>query len=279
MNNIIPKAALLALWLTSAFALAQPFEYRDETTNFVMQLPERMYPTGLNYDQDTSVGPVHIKNLSFHGSTAKYVLQRVDYPANDTRSPNVRFDDRINQLQASGAIQISNVEFIGGSNLAGMYLELFDGRTTQAQAMFVDGTREYHLSAESFSPADQADANRALEQMIRSFNLATADQLYYAVWQSRATDAQVMAGFWPNYQTSAATQLQQAAASNSDCTKVNPLTPADLVVRVQEDGLVSDAWSSPRGLYGRCIELAAIGLQLPPPPASPMHLLLPELVP
>lgn len=266
-------AFYLLIFISSA--LAQPQIYNSETDNFELLLPETLYPTNLLYEQDSIYGRVAIKNISYHGSLGKFVLQLVDYPYSDQRSAVQRMEAGIDQMSHNPSLQIEAVEDLSTDLLPGIFIKSWDRELEQQHAIFIDGQREYHISSESHRPENLDQVLDHSEALIRSFKLSTANALYYQVYETQKLDALVTEQLNPDYAKRVIEKLTQTAAAQIEtCDLIRLKTPAELVLLIDDQGMIEDALSSPRSEFGRCLELAYISLEIEKPPISEMHLLL-----
>ena len=125
--------------------------YRSDIDNFEVALPEQLYPVTLRYEQNTPLGLAEVKNISFHSSIGKFLVEIVDYPATDQRSATQRIDAKINQLAQNPALKLERVEHILSETSPGAIINSFDGLRDQVHGIFVLGQREYHIRSESFT--------------------------------------------------------------------------------------------------------------------------------
>lgn len=159
----------LLLALAATFLQAQ--QYQSEIDNFEIQLPEVLYPVILNYDQNTAVGQVRIKNISFHSSLGKFLVEIVDYPADDARSPSSRMEAKLNQLQSNPNRQFDRVEHFVSDTAPGLMIKSSLDMRPEVHGIFVLGEREFHIRSESFEVENQQQVMDQTEAMIRSFKL------------------------------------------------------------------------------------------------------------
>ncbi|GEM_PF-1787485 len=242
-----------------------------------MTLPQPLFPAALTYEQELATGRAAIKNYSFQSNIGKFVLQLVDYPISDQRSAANRMEAGIDQMSRNPSLIIESVEDISNDIVSGIFIESWDRDLKQVHAIFVDGQREYHLSSESY---DASNLDLVLEQseiIIRSFGLATANALYYQLYESRKIYSSLAKGLNADYvQETAALLSLNAAESIENCYQLRGRTPAELILIIDNNGMVENTFSSPRSAFGRCLELAYIGLTIDAPPISEMHILIGE---
>lgn len=268
----VPTICLL-IFVSSA--LAQSQNYRSETDNFELIIPEILYPTNLLYEQDSIYGRVAVKNISYHSSLGKFVLQLVDYPSSDQRSAIQRIEAGIDQMSRNPYLQIEAVEDLSTDLLPGIFIKSWDRDLEQQHAIFIDGQREYHISSESHISENLDQVLDQSEVLIRSFKLATANALYYQVYETQKLDALVTEQLNPDYAKRVVEKLTETAATQIEaCDQIRLRTPAELVLLIDDQGMIEDALSSPRSEFGRCLELAYIGAEIEKPPITEMHLLL-----
>lgn len=146
-------------------------EYRSEIDGFSIQLPQRLYPVALSYDQNTQLGQVRVKSLSFHSEIGKFLVEIADYPATDQRSAINRIESKIQQLHRNPNRRFDLIEQFLSESAPGALVKSFDGVHSDIHAIFVSGQREYHLSSESFEINDLTNMLAQTELMIRSFRL------------------------------------------------------------------------------------------------------------
>ena len=249
-------------------------EYRSELDNFEILLPQRLFPVVLQYDQNTSYGMATINNVSFHSNIGKFIIEVLDMPDAYQRSDSERMQGKINQLLRNPDLVIESVEEISTDLLPGIIIKSLDRDKAQIHAAFVDGQREYHISSESFVDTNLDQLLRESEQLIRSFKLATANADYYQSYDSRRIDAEVMNNLYPDYAQSAISLLQEQSSAIDACSELPNAMPAELILLIDQNGMVENALSSPRSNFGRCLELAYIGLMIENPPASKLNILV-----
>jgi hypothetical protein len=81
----------------------------------------------------------------------------------------------------------------------------------------------------------------------------------------------------PDYTKRVIEKLSKTAAGQiEDCNQIRLKTPAELVLLIDDQGMIEDALSSPRSNFGRCLGLAYIGVKIETPPITKMHLFLSE---
>jgi hypothetical protein len=268
-------AFYLLIFISSAFA--QPQIYNSEIDNFELLLPEKLYPTNLLYEQDSIYGRVSVKNISYHGSLGKFVLQLVDYPSSDQRSAAQRLEAGVDQMSRNPNLQIEVIEDLSTDLLHGILIKSRDRELAQQHAIFIDGRREYHISSDSQRLEDLDQVLEQSEALVRSFKLATANALYYQVYETQKIDALVTAQLNPDYTKRVIESLTQSAAAQLEaCNLIRLKTPAELVLLIDDQGMIENALSSPRSKFGRCLELAYIGVKIETPPITKMHLFLSE---
>lgn len=280
MKSVFPLLLVLSTALTIS-SLAEAQVWLSEIDNLQVELYQRMFPVALSYSQQSSFGMIQVTNQTFQDELGKYELILLDRPSEDSRTPLQRIDEKIKQLQQSPRVSLLQVDPHLDSQLPRVRIDWYEGDSWHLEYLLIDGLREYHLRSDSFAPTDRQEVNQRLQRIAESFQLAAAPASYYAGWSARAVDAAITPSLWPDWHEKSQTNLKKALAlATASCSEANPLTPAELVLEVSETGLVAEAFSSPRGKYGRCLELELIGLQLPPTPASQtLRIHIPETAP
>jgi hypothetical protein len=143
----------------------------------------------LLYEQDSTFGRVSVKNISYHSSLGKFILQLVDYPSCDQRSAAQRLEAAVDQMSRNPNLQIEVIEDLSTDLLPGILIKSRDRELEQQHAIFIDGQREYHMSSDSHRPEDLNQVLDQSEALIRSIKLATANAIYYQVYEAQKLDA------------------------------------------------------------------------------------------
>jgi|SaaInl5LU_22_DNA_1037371.scaffolds.fasta_scaffold64352_2 hypothetical protein len=151
----------------------QAQSFRSDIDNFEVQLPETLYPLTLQYEERTALGPVQVKNISFHSNVGKFLIDVVDYPATDQRSPTQRMDGKLAQLMQNLYLELEQVEHFLSESSPGMMIKSHNGIADEILGMFVIGQREYHIRSESFDSENTVLVLQQTEDLIRSFHIAT----------------------------------------------------------------------------------------------------------
>lgn len=125
----------------------------------------------LSYEQDTLVGRVKVKSISFHSSLGKFLVEIADYPESDSRSATQRIEAKVLQLQQNPSFRIEDSHHFLSESTPGVMIKSFSGLHSEIHAVFVDGQREYHLSSESFEEVNLEQVLEQTEAIVRSFEL------------------------------------------------------------------------------------------------------------
>lgn len=249
--------------------------YKSEFDNFEVLIPERLFPVGLNYEQNTVFGTTKVKSVSFHSGIGKFLIEIVDTPDAYQRTDRQRIQTKIDQLINDPYRIISSVEDISTDIVSGAIIKSERMESGEIYGIFTDGQREYHISSESFQPINLDQVLSQTEQLVRSFKLATANASYYQDYDSRKVDALVTNRLYPAYADATISKLDSTASEAIDkCYALRSPTPAELILIVDDNGQIENALSSPRSEFGRCMELAYISLFIDNPPISELHLLV-----
>lgn len=159
----------MLIGISSLPVQAQIFE--SESDNFKVELPEVLYPVILSYEQESRVGTLRIKSVSFHSSLGKFLVEIADYPSTDQRPASSRIDAKIAQLRSNPDRQLEQLEHFLSESTPGAMIKSFDRGRSEIHALFVSGQREYHISSESFTPEDLDEVLVQTETIVRSFEI------------------------------------------------------------------------------------------------------------
>jgi hypothetical protein len=80
----------------------------------------------LLYEQDSTFGRVSVKNISYHSSLGKFILQLVDYPSCDQRSAAQRLEAAVDQMSRNPNLQIEVIEDLSTDLLPGILIKSRD---------------------------------------------------------------------------------------------------------------------------------------------------------